>query len=60
MDRAYSEFLRAVSALNARISAQMSLIQKLQRTSNYDEVIVDLQSQIDDLRAVVEALSPPE
>lgn len=57
MDRASSEIVRAVSALNSRISTQMGLIQKLQRTSCYDEAIASLQAQIDDLRVLVEALA---
>lgn len=55
-DRVNGEFVRAIGAVNARLSSQMGLIQKLQRTSNYDEVLADLQSQIDDLKATVEAL----
>jgi SMC interacting uncharacterized protein involved in chromosome segregation len=56
MDAVSSEFVRAISALNTRVSTQMGLIQKLQRTSNYDVQIADLQQQIDELKLVVHKL----
>jgi phage host-nuclease inhibitor protein Gam len=60
MDGATNEFIRAIGALNSRLTTHMTLIQKLQRTSNYDPQIEDLQQQIDELKLVVHKLCGPD
>lgn len=60
MDGAISELIRAVGALNSKLTTHMGLIQKLQRTSNYDVQVADLQQQIDELKLVVHKLSSPD